>query len=217
MEVRVGPSRKLSAKELMPLNVVLDKTLESPLYYKEIKSINPKRNQPWIFIGRTDAEAEAPILWPPDAKSWLIRKDFNAGKGWRQEEKRMTENEMVGRHHWLNGREFEQSPGDGDGQGNLACLGFMMSQRVRHDWVTEQQQHINWHRKSILKIQYPFMLKTSSKPGIEGNFFNLVKNIHKNLTTNISFSGENMHAFILKLQTRKGTSIYSPDSYSISY
>ena len=140
------------------------------------KPVTYKGNQLSIFIGRTHAEAEAPILWPPDAKSWLIRKDFNAGKGWRQKEKRMTENEMVGRHHWLNGHEFEQSPGDGDGQGSLACLRSMVSQRVRHDWVTEQQQHFNWLRKSILKIQYPSMLNTFSKPGIEGNFFNLVKN-----------------------------------------
>ena len=180
MDLRVGPYGWVPKNWCLWI-VVLDKTLESPLDYKEIKPVNPKGNQPWIFIGRTHAEAEAPILWPPDAKSWLIRKDFNAGKGWRQKEKRMTENEMVGRHHWLNGHEFEQSPGDGDGQGSLACLRSMVSQRVRHDWVTEQQQHFNWLRKSILKIQYPSMLNTFSKPGIEGNFFNLVKNIHKTL------------------------------------
>ena len=82
--------------------VVLEKTLEGPLDCK-IKPVNPKGNQSWIFIGRTDAEAEAPILWPPDAKSWLIRKDLDAGKDWRQEEKGMTEDEMVGWHHWFNG------------------------------------------------------------------------------------------------------------------
>ena len=82
--------------------VVLEKTLESLLDYKEIKSVNPKGNQPWISIGRTDAEAETPILWPPDVKNWLIRKDLNARKDWRQEEKGMTEDEMVGWHHWLN-------------------------------------------------------------------------------------------------------------------
>ena len=101
--------------------VVLGKTLESPLDCKEMKPVNPKGNQPWIFIGRTDAEVEAPILWPPDAKSWLIWKDPDAGKDWRQEEKGVTEDEMVGWHHWLNGHEFEQSPGVGDWQGSLVC------------------------------------------------------------------------------------------------
>ena len=101
--------------------VVLEKTLESPLDCKKIKPVNPKGNQPWIFIGRTDAEAEAPILWPPDVKNWLIRKDPDAGKDSRQEDKGMTEDEMVGCHHWLDGYEFEQSPGVGDGQGSLGC------------------------------------------------------------------------------------------------
>ena len=99
--------------------VVLEKTLESPLDSKEIKPVDPKGNQPWIIIRRTDAETEAPILWPPEAKSWLIRKDPDAGKDWRQEEKRMTEDEMVGWHHWLDGHEFEQALGDNEGQGRL--------------------------------------------------------------------------------------------------
>ena len=94
---------------------------ESPLDCKEIQPVNPKGNQSWIFIGRTDAEAEAPLLWPPDAKSRLIRKDPDAGKDWGQEEKGMTENEMVGWHHWHNGHEFESTPGVGDGQGGLVC------------------------------------------------------------------------------------------------
>ena len=83
--------------------------------------VHPKGNQSWIFIGKTDAEAEALMLWPPDAKSWLIRKDPDAGKDWKKEEKQMTEDEMVGRHHWLNGHEFEQALGDGEGQGSLVC------------------------------------------------------------------------------------------------
>ena len=87
--------------------VVLEKTLESPLDFKEIQPVHPKGNQSWIFIGRTDTEAETPILWPPDVKSWLIGKDPDAGKDWRQEEKGTTEDEMVGWHHWLNGHEFE--------------------------------------------------------------------------------------------------------------
>ena len=100
--------------------IVLEKTLESPLDCKEIKQVNPKGNQSWIFIGRTDAETEIPILWPPDTKSWLIRKDPVAGKDWRQEEKGTTEDEMVGWHHRLYEHEFEQGLGDG-GQGNLVC------------------------------------------------------------------------------------------------
>ena len=101
--------------------VVLEKTLESPLDCKEIQPIHPKGKQSWIFIGRTDAEAEASILWSPDVKSWLTGKDPDAGKDWRQEEKGTTEDKMAGWDHWLNGHEFEQAPGDGEGQGSLVC------------------------------------------------------------------------------------------------
>ena len=101
--------------------VMLEKTLESPLDCKEIKPANPKGNQSWICIGRTDAEAETPILWPPDVKNRLFWKDPDAGKDWRQEEKGTTVDERVGWHHWLNGHEFEQALGVGDGQGSLAC------------------------------------------------------------------------------------------------
>ena len=101
--------------------MVLEKTLENPLDSKEIQPVNPKGNQSWIFIGRTDTEAEVPILWPPDAKNWLNGKDPDAGKDWRWEEKGMTEDEMVGWHHWLNGHEFEWTLGVGDGQGVLGC------------------------------------------------------------------------------------------------
>ena len=101
--------------------VALEKTLESPLSCKEMKPVNPKGNQSLIFIGRTDAEAEALILWPSDAQSWLIGKDLDAGKDWTQEEKGTTEDEMVGWHHQINGHEFEQALGDGEGQGSLAC------------------------------------------------------------------------------------------------
>ena len=95
--------------------------LLSPLDIKEIKPVNPKGNQSWIFIARTDAEA--PALWPPDVKSRLFRKDSDTGKDWRQEEKGTTENEMVGWHHWLNGHELEQTLGDSEGQGGAACCG----------------------------------------------------------------------------------------------
>ena len=99
--------------------VVLEKTPESPLDCKEIQPVHPKRDQSWIFIGRTDAEAESPILWPPDAKNWLIGKDPDAGTDLRQEEKGTTEDERVGWHHWLDGH--EQVPGVGDRQGSLSC------------------------------------------------------------------------------------------------
>ena len=89
--------------------VVLEKTLESPLDCKEIQPVHPEGNQSWIFIGRTDAEVETPILWPPDEKNWLIGKDLDAGNDWRWEEKRMTKDEMVGWHHWLDGHELEQA------------------------------------------------------------------------------------------------------------
>ena len=102
------------------LTMVLEKTLESPLDCKEIKPVNPKGNQSWIFIGRTDAEAETSTLWPPDVKNWLTEKDPDAGKDWRREEKGTTEDEMVGWHHQLNGHKSEQALGVGDGQGSLA-------------------------------------------------------------------------------------------------
>ena len=101
-------------------SVVLEKTLESSLDCKEIQPVNPKRNQSWIVI-RTDAEAETPLLWPSDAKNWLIGKDHDAWKDWRQVEKGTTEDEIVGWHHQLDGHEFEQVPGVGDEQGRLAC------------------------------------------------------------------------------------------------
>ena len=101
--------------------VVLEKALESPLDCQKIKPVNPKGNQSWIFIGRTDAEAEAPVLWPPEMKSWLIGKNPDAEKDWRQEEKGMTEDEMVGWHHWLNGHGFEQTAGESEGQESLVC------------------------------------------------------------------------------------------------
>ena len=119
--------------------VVLEKTLESPLDFKEIQPFNPKGNQSWIFIGRTDAEAEAPILRPPDAKNRLIGKEPDAGKDWRQEEKGTTEDEMVGWHHLLNGRVWISS-GSWWWTGKPGMLQSMGSQRVGHDWATV----LNW-------------------------------------------------------------------------
>ena len=126
--------------------VVLEKTLENPLDCKEIKSVNPKGDQSWIFIGRTDAEAEAPILWPPDAKSQLTRKGPDAGKDWRQEEKGIIEDEMVGWHHWLHGLEFEQTLGDSEGKGGLV---YCSPWSCRVDLATEWQQQLNSYPEFI--------------------------------------------------------------------
>ena len=123
--------------------VVLEKTLESPLDCKEIQPIRLRGNQSWIFIGTTDAKAETPVLWPPDEESWLIKKDPDAGKDWRQREKGTTEDKMVGWHHRLNRQEFEQAPGVGDG-----VLQSMELQKVRHNWATEQRQQRDVYRHS---------------------------------------------------------------------
>ena len=132
--------------------VVLEKTLESPLDCKEIQPVHPKGNQSWIFIGRTDAEAETPILWPPDAKGQLIWKDPDVGKDWRQEEKGMTEDEMVGWHHQLNGHELSklQELAMTERPGMLQSLGLP---RVVHDWAIE----LNWatkheHNRTFIKL-----------------------------------------------------------------
>ena len=122
-------------------NAVLEKTLESPLDNKEIQTVHPKGNQSWKFIGRTDAEAETPILWPLDAKNWLIWKDPDAGTDWRREEKGMTEDEMVRWHHRLNGHGFGWTPGVGDGQGGLACCSSWVSKSWAwlSDWIELNQ------------------------------------------------------------------------------
>ena len=120
--------------------MVLEKTLKSPLDCKEIQPVHSRADQSWMFIGRTDVEAETPILWSLDSKSWLIGKDPDAGEDWGQEKGR-KEDEMVGWHHRLDGREFGRTLGVGDGQiGRPGVLQFMGSQRVGHDWATE----LNW-------------------------------------------------------------------------
>ena len=119
--------------------VVLEKTLESPLDCKEIQPVNPKGDQSLVFIGRTDVEAETPLLWPPDMKSWLVGKDPDTGKDWGQGEKGTTEDEMVGWHHRLNGHRFGWTMGVGDGQGGLACCG-LWGCKESDTWATE----LNW-------------------------------------------------------------------------
>ena len=125
---------------------MFEKTLGSPLNCKEIQPVHPKGDQSWVFIERTDVKAETPILWLPDVKSWLIGKDPDAGKDCGQEEKGMTEDEMVGWHHWLNGHGFEWTPGVGDGQRGLACCGsWGCKSRTRlSDWT-----ELNWTELSI--------------------------------------------------------------------
>ena len=124
--------------------VELEMTLENPLDSKEIKLVNPKGNQSWICTGGTDAEGEAPILWPPYVKNWLIGKDPDAGKNWKQEKKGTKEDEMVGWHHPLNGHEFEQAQGVGDGQGSLACCCPFGSDRTEWlNWTQLNQHHLS--------------------------------------------------------------------------
>ena len=132
------------------LTVVLEKTLESPLDSKEIQPVNPKGNQSWIFTGRTDTEAEALILWPHDAKNWLIWKDPDAGKNWRREEKGTTEDEMVGWHHRCDGHEFDQASGVGARQGSLACCS-PWGHKDGHNWATE----LNWGRVRVSPWDFP--------------------------------------------------------------
>ena len=142
--------------------VVLEKTFESPLDCKEIQPVHPKGDQSWVFIGRTDVEAETPILWPPDAKSWLIGKDPDAGKDWGQEEKWTTEDEIVGWHHWLNGHGFGWTLGVDDGQGGLGVQRFMGSQRVRHDWATELADSLGLSENAMKQKEKCLILSTSS-------------------------------------------------------
>ena len=128
--------------------VVLEKTFESPLDCKEIQPVHPKRDQSWVFIGRTGVEAETPILWPADLKSWLIGKDPDAGKDWGQVEKGMTEDEMVGWHHRLNGHEFGWTLGIGDGQGGLACYSSWGHKE------SDTTECLNW---TELKLKCPYI------------------------------------------------------------
>ena len=154
MDVRVRPKRRLSIEELILLNSGAGEDSSESLDCKEIKEVNPKGNQSWIFIGRAEAEVEAPMLWPPDAKSWLVRKDPDAGKDWGQEEKGMTEDEMVGWCHWLNGHKFEQAPGDGEGQGSLECCspwghkGFdrteILTTKILNVWKILAKSELMW-------------------------------------------------------------------------
>ena len=124
-------------------SVVLEKTLESPLDCKEIQPVHPKGDQSWVFLGRNDAKAETPVLWPPDAESWRIGKDSDAGRDWGQEEKGTTEDEMAGWHHQLDGCEFEWTLGVGDGQGGLACCDSWSRKEL------DTTERLNWTELNI--------------------------------------------------------------------
>ena len=140
------------------LMVVLEKILRSPLDRRKIKSVNPKGNKPWMCIGSTFAEAEAPILWLPDVKSWITGKDPDAGKDWRQKEKGMTEDEITGWHHRLNGHEFKQTPEVGYGQGSLVCYS-PWGHRVRHNWGIELKwRKLEYVQIRVLLILYPSLI-----------------------------------------------------------
>ena len=135
--------------------VMVEKTLESPLDCKEIQPVKPRGDQSWVFIGRTDVEAETPILWPPDTKCWLICKDPDAGKDWGQEEKGMTEDKMVGWHHWPSGHGLGWTPGVGDRQGGLACCGSWGHKESdtteQLNWACNFKRKVAWKRLPLLK------------------------------------------------------------------
>ena len=140
MDVRVYYKESWELKTWCFSTVVLEKTFESPLDSKEIKPVHPKENQSWIFIGRTDAEAETLILWAPDVNNWLTGKDLDAGRDRVWEEKAMTEDEMVGWHHQLDGHELEQAPRVGAGQGSLACYSPW-----GHKEKSDTTEQLNWY------------------------------------------------------------------------
>ena len=212
---------------------MLEKTLESPLDSKEIKSMNTIENQPWTFTGRTDAEAEAPILWPHDVKNQLIEKDPDAGKGWGQEEKGTIEDEMVGWHHWLNGRGFGWTLGVGDGQGGLACYSpWSRQESDTTEWLnwTESKQNktkFRWIWDSLKKKRVliasddtagnpqrevtPFYI--SAQGSREAYFF-----IQRELTEQGSISGSGIQLFPPhkgKESMKRGCHIYPAPSTSL--
>ena len=154
--------------------MVLEKTLESPLACKEIKPVHPKGNQSWIFIGGTDAEAETPILWPRDMQNWLTGKDPDTGRDWRQEEKGMTEDEMVGWYHWLDRHWVWVGSRSWWWTGRPGVLQSMGWQRVGHDWVTE----LNWTEISFQVWNSPYSLNFAWDPGWGDKFESLTSCLH---------------------------------------
>ena len=172
--------------------VVLKKTLVSPLDCKEIQQVHPKGNQSWVFIGRTDAEAETPVLWPPHVKCWLIGKDPDAGRDWGQEEKGTTEDEMAGWHHRLDGREFEWTPAVGDGQGGLACCNSWgrKSQTRLSDWtelklLIVSATFVFWRKKILREIEIHILKKKCTNIWLFAVCVHLLKTICRQNIQNI--------------------------------
>ena len=160
MDVRVGVWRNWVPKNWGFWTVLLEKNLASPLDCKEIQPVHSKGDQSWVFLGRTDAEAETPILWPPHAKSWLIRKDSDAVRDWRQEKKGTTEDEIAEWYHWLDAYEFGWTPGVGDRQEGLACCdswGRKESDTTEWlNWTEGVTVTINQEREEILSLRFDF-------------------------------------------------------------
>ena len=174
--------------------VVLEKTLESPLDCKEIQQVHPKGDKSWVFIGRTDAEAETPILCPPDAKSWFIWKDTDAGKDWGQEEKGTIEDDMVGWHHWLNGHGFGWTLGIGDGQGGLACCGSWCHKEL------DTTEPLNWLTDSKILDSFKIHLITPN-PKPPPQTCRQRKHNFKDSKQNLPEKRMNCIAFILSFKT----------------
>ena len=174
MDVRVGLKERWALKNWCFWSVVLEKTLESHLDCKEIQLVHPKGNQSWVFFGRTDAEAETLILWPPHMKSWLIGKDSDAGRDWGQEEKGMTEDEMAGWHHQLDRREFEWTLGVSDGQGGLACC------NSRGHKESDTSEQLNWTEQMWIGIisWYSYWEAGCCCPNSEKNFTEVGTSVH---------------------------------------
>ena len=172
MDVRAGLWESWAPKNWCFWTVVLENIFESPLDCKEIQPVHPKGDQSWVFIGRTNAEAETPVLWPPHVKIWLIGKDSDAGRDWGQEEKGMTEDEMVGWHHWLNGRESEWTLGVDDVQGGLVCCdswGRKESDTTeRLNWT-----ELNW--RSLISNQNALQKEKSGSDHFTGDFYQIFK------------------------------------------
>ena len=155
--------------------VVLEKTLESSLDCKEIQPVHPKGDQSWVFIGKTDVEAETPLFWPPYAKSWLIWKDRDAGKDWGHEEKGTTEDVMVGWHHWLDGHGFGWTPGVGDGQGVLACCGLWGHNKL------DTTERLNWTKLNsvyLVHLHSWFSICKLNHKSCYAIVFTIEKNLH---------------------------------------
>ena len=157
MDARVGLWRKLSTEELMLLNCGVGEDSWESLGLQGDPTSHSEGDQPWVFFGRNDAKAETPVLWPPYAMSWLIGQESDAGRDWGQEEKGTTEDEMAGWHHGLDGREFEWTPGVGDGQGGLVCCNsWGRKESCPHDWATE----LNWTDWQVNKwMWFQIMIK----------------------------------------------------------